>query len=192
MTTDPTHLTTDPPSPAAHDLVTVRRAGEAPATWALGSLFEQLVTADRTAGAFGASLVTQPPGLATPTHVHTRESEAWFLLDGTITYRAGAELVELAAGDFIYLPRHVPHAFRVTGKTMARYFAVTVPGGLMEMYDLVGEPAPQRRLPDGGIPAADVARWTELAPAYGLRIVGPPLPDPALAEPMGPAAEPRR
>jgi mannose-6-phosphate isomerase-like protein (cupin superfamily) len=185
MTTESTH-------PVTNDLVTVRRAGEAPVTWALGSLFEQLVSADRTAGALGATLVTQPPGLATPTHVHTRESEAWFVLDGTITYRAGTELVDLTAGDFIYLPRNVPHAFRIGGTTTARYFAITVPGGLMDMYDLVGEPAPQRRLPDGGIPAADVARWTELAPAYGLRIVGPPLPDPALVEPTGPAAEPRR
>jgi mannose-6-phosphate isomerase-like protein (cupin superfamily) len=185
-------MTTDPTPPVANDLVTVRRAGEAPATWALGSLFEQLVGADRTAGTFGATLVTQPPGTATPTHIHTRESEAWFVLDGTITYRAGSELVQLTTGDFIYLPRNVPHAFRVGGTTPARYVAVTVPGGLMDLYDEVGEPAPQRRLPDGGIPAADVARWAELAPAYGLRIVGPPLPDPALAAPTGPATEPRR
>lgn len=57
--------------------------------------------------------------MATPTHVHTCESEAWFVLDGTITYRAGTELVELTAGDFIYLPRNVPHAFGITGKTPA-------------------------------------------------------------------------
>jgi mannose-6-phosphate isomerase-like protein (cupin superfamily) len=172
--------------PAADDLVTLCRAGEGPATWALGSLFEQLVTADRTAGTFGATLVTQPPGLATPTHIHTRESEAWFILDGTITYRAGTELLDLAAGDFIYLPRNLPHAFRITGRTPARYVALTVPGGLMDMYDVVGEPAPQRRLPDGGIPAADVARWMELAPAYGLRVVGPPPPDPTVANPTVP------
>jgi mannose-6-phosphate isomerase-like protein (cupin superfamily) len=142
-------MTADSTPPATNDLVTVRRAGEAPATWALGSLFEQLVSADRTAGSLGVTLVTQPPGIATPTHIHTRESEAWFVLDGTITYRAGAELVQLSAGDFIYLPRNVPHAFRVGGQTPARYVAVTVPGGLMDMYDLVGEPAPRSPSPAG-------------------------------------------
>src|SRR3954465_13510412 len=96
--------------------VTVRHAGEGPARWALGSLFEQLVGADGTAGSLAASLVTQPPGLASPTHVHTRESEAWFLLDGTVTYRAGTEIVDLVPVDFIYLPRHVPHPFLVTGR----------------------------------------------------------------------------
>ena len=43
------------------------------------------------------------------------------------------------------------------------------------MYDEVGEPATERRLPDGGVTPGDVARWSALAPAYGLRIVGPPI-----------------
>jgi quercetin dioxygenase-like cupin family protein len=71
----------------------------------MGSLFETLVTAGQTGGSLDAAVVTQPPGLATPLHVHTREAEAWFVLDGTLTYRAGAQLVDLASGDFIYLPR---------------------------------------------------------------------------------------
>lgn len=164
-------------APRYEDTVTVRRAGEAPATWAMGSLFEQLVGSDRTADAFGASLVTQPPGLATPTHVHTREAEAWFVLEGTVTYLAGTELVELGAGDFIHLPRNVPHAFRITGTTPARYLALSVPGRLMSLYDEVGVPAASRQLPDGGLPPADVRRWLELAPSYGLQVVGPPIPE---------------
>jgi uncharacterized cupin superfamily protein len=49
----------------------------------MGSLFERLASAAETFGAFDVSLVTQPPGVATPLHVHTREAEAFFLLDGT-------------------------------------------------------------------------------------------------------------
>ena len=160
------------------DNVAVCPAGNGPATWAMGSLFERLVTAAQTGGALGAALITQPPGLATPTHVHTREAEAWFVLDGTLTYRAGPEHVDLVAGDFIYLPRDVPHAFRITGRTPVRYLGLTLPGELLDLYDEVGVPAPERRLPDGGIPPADIARWNELAPSYGIRIVGPPIPPP--------------
>ena len=36
-------------------------------------------------------------------HVHTREAEAWYLLDGTLTYQAGEERVELEPGGFIFL-----------------------------------------------------------------------------------------
>lgn len=172
---------TDLTVPDPGRVATIRAAGDAPATWALGSLFERLVTAGHTGGLLDAAIVTQPPGLAPPEHVHTREAEAWFVLDGTLTYRAGDQLVDLAGGDFIYLPRDVPHAFRITGGRPARYLALAVPGHVLDLYSEVGTRAPERRLPDGGIPPADIARWLELAPAYGLRVVGPPIPEPAPA-----------
>jgi quercetin dioxygenase-like cupin family protein len=69
--------------------VLVRGPGEGPATWAMGSLFERLASGEETGGTFGMSLITQPPGVATPLHVHSREAEAFYLLDGTLTYQAG-------------------------------------------------------------------------------------------------------
>jgi mannose-6-phosphate isomerase-like protein (cupin superfamily) len=165
------------PSGPAADVVVSRSAETGPATWAMGMLFERLAGADETGGLLSASVVTQPPGQATPLHVHTREAEAWFLLDGAITYRAGGQLVRMTAGDFIYLPREVPHAFRTTGAVPARFLALTLPGGLLGIYDEVGVPAAERRLPDAGVSDADVARWLELAPQYGIQVVGPPIPE---------------
>jgi quercetin dioxygenase-like cupin family protein len=101
--------------------VLVRAPGDGPATWAMGSLFERLASAAETSGAFGVSLVTQPPGVATPLHVHTHEAEAFFLLDGTMSYHAGSTLYRLSAAYFIYLPKGVPHAFRVTGRRAVRF-----------------------------------------------------------------------
>jgi len=85
--------------------VVVRGPGEGPATWAMGSLFERLTSGRETGGAFDLTLATQPPGIAPPLHVHTREAEAFYVLEGTMVYRAGDELHHLAAGSFIYLPR---------------------------------------------------------------------------------------
>jgi quercetin dioxygenase-like cupin family protein len=164
-------------SGATADVVAARPAGTGPATWAMGMLFERLVGAEETAGLLEASVVTQPPGQASPLHVHTREAEAWFLLEGTMTYRAGDQLIRMAAGDFIYLPRHVPHAFRTTGTVPVRFVALALPGGLLGIYDEVGSPATERRLPDAGVSAADIGRWLELAPRYGLRVTGPPIPE---------------
>ncbi len=109
-----TNPSASPPGPAT-DVVVSRAADTSPATWAMGMLFERLAGAEETLGLLSASVVTQPPGQATPLHVHTREAEAWFLLEGAITYRAGGQLIRMTAGDFIYLPREVPHAFRTTG-----------------------------------------------------------------------------
>jgi hypothetical protein len=46
----------------------------------------------------------------------------------------------------------------------------------MDLYDEVGSPALERRLPDGGVTGDDVARWLAAAPRYGLNVVGPPIP----------------
>lgn len=164
--------------PAATAVV-MRQPGQGPATWALGSLFEHLLGAEHTDGSLGVSLVTQPPGTATPLHVHTREAEAFFVLEGHITYRAGEQLYELREGCFIYLPTDLPHAFRVRGSTAARYLAVTTPAGLMSLYDEVGIPAPQHRIPGGDGPPMQeqVPAWLQAAPRYGLQILGPPIPE---------------
>ena len=118
------------------DRMVARAAGRGPATWALGGLFERLVGGNETGGLIDASVVTQPAGIAPPLHVHTREAEAWYLLDGTLTYQAGEERVELEPGGFIFLPRGLPHAFRTT--SAVRYLALALPGGVLEMYDEVG------------------------------------------------------
>src|SRR5664279_5207886 len=157
--------------------VVVRAPGEGPATWAMASLFEHLATGDETRGLFCMSLVTQPPGLAPPLHVHTREAEAFYLLEGTMTYRAGDETYRLGAGHFIYLPRGVPHAFRITGTSPARFLSLDVPGGLMDLYDAVGLPAAERRLPgtDGRSLEEEIPRWNDMSPRFGVRVVGPCL-----------------
>jgi len=158
--------------------VFVRGPGEGPATWAMGSLFERLASGRETGGAFDLTLATQPPGIAPPLHVHTREAEAFYVLEGTMVYRAGDEFHHLAAGSFIYLPMGVPHAFRITGTTPVRFLSFDSPAGLMDLYDEVGMPATERRLPgaDGFSIDEEIPRWSEISPRYGLQVVGPPIP----------------
>lgn len=165
------------------DHVVFRRAGEGPATWAMASLFERLCNSAETDDKLAISLVTQPPGIAPPLHVHDRWAECFYLLEGTMTYRAGDETFELETGSFIYLPQGVPHAFRVTGNRPVRFLGLSVPGGLMDLYDDVGVPARERRLPgsDGPPMAEEIQRWNEISPSYGLQVLGPPIPETAPA-----------
>lgn len=157
----------------------MRATGTGRGTWAMESLFEHLLEAPETGGQLGVAVVTQPPGIATPLHRHTREAEAFYMLDGTMDYRAGEDTFRLEAGCFMYLPAGLPHAFRIRGDRPARFLALTVPGGLLELYDEVGLPAAELRLPgaDGQTPQVEIPKWLEVAPRYGLEVVGPPIPE---------------
>jgi uncharacterized cupin superfamily protein len=167
----------------AEATVVFREAGTSDhETWAMGSLFEHLLVPEESAGRLGVAVVTQPPGIATPLHRHTREAEAFYLLEGEMTYRAGEELYDLTPGCFMYLPQGLPHAFRTRGTDRVRYLALTEPGHLLRLYDEVGVPATERRLPrpdgqDGLTMGEEIARWNEVGPRYGLEVVGPPIPD---------------
>ena len=158
--------------------VVMREPGTGRATWAMGSLFEHLLEDEQSEGRLGIAVVTQPAGIATPLHRHTREAEAFYVLDGELTYRAGEETFELYAGCFIYLPQGLPHAFRIRGDG-AKCLALTEPGRLLHLYDEVGIPATEHRLPGAdGVPMAEeIARWNQVGPRYGLEVVGPPIPD---------------
>ena len=151
-----------------------RAAGEGQAVWAMGSLFEIKLDASDTGGALSLAEVTQPPGIATPLHVHTREAEVFYVIAGNLDYEAGGHLHHLTAGSTMYLPRGVPHRFRIRGDSPARILALTAPAGLMDLYRRVGVEADERTppaVPDPG----EIARWAVVAPQFGLDVLGPPL-----------------
>lgn len=158
--------------------VVMREPGTGRATWAMGSLFEHLLEDEQSDGRLGLAVVTQPAGIATPLHRHTNEAEAFYVLDGELTYRAGDEVYELYPGCFIYLPQGLPHAFRIRGEG-ARYLALTEPGRLLHLYDEVGIPTTERRIPgEDGLPVEEeIGRWNTIGPRYGLEVVGPPIPE---------------
>ena len=95
------------------EAVVMKEPGTSRGTWAMGSLFEHLLDTPPGSEQLGVALVTQPPGIATPLHRHTREAEAFFMLDGRMQYRAGDDDYELYPGCFIFLPvrraARVPH-----------------------------------------------------------------------------------
>jgi len=78
----------------------------------------------------------------------------------------------------MYLPKEVPHRFRVTGTSPVRFLGLVTPAGVEGLYRSVGGPADEHRLPEPSPDdvAAEIARWGVVAPHYGLEVLGPPLP----------------
>jgi quercetin dioxygenase-like cupin family protein len=64
-------------------------------------------------------------------HVHAREDECFYVLEGTIWVECGDERWEAGPSSFVFLPRGVPHAWDVVGDR-ARVLIIAAPAGLEE------------------------------------------------------------
>jgi mannose-6-phosphate isomerase-like protein (cupin superfamily) len=68
-------------------------------------------------------------GARPPLHLHDREDECFYVLDGALSVRCGHVAFATAAGSFVSLPRGRPHRFWATGPA-ARLLLIAIPGGI--------------------------------------------------------------
>jgi mannose-6-phosphate isomerase-like protein (cupin superfamily) len=143
------------------------------AVWFTQNRMTIKATSAMTGGAFGLVEAVGPAGSSPPLHVHHREDEAFWVLEGTLTVRCGDRTFTAGPGSFTFLPRGVPHTFVVEGDAPVRLLSICVPGGFEEYFVAAGRPAGDDGLPPNVPP--DVAMLREVGERYGLEIVGPPL-----------------
>ena len=140
--------------------------------WFVGSLNRVVATAGETNGAFGLMEQWARRGFAPPTHVHHREDSALYVLDGSLRVRVGDDESTITAGDFVFLPRDVPHSFRVDSEE-AHFLELVTPGGFEQYHVDASDPAEAPALPPEGAP--DIARLLSAIAPYDAEITGPPL-----------------
>ncbi len=142
------------------------------AFWWQGSLMTIKARAADTGGALGLVEGAFYEGFGPPLHVHTREDEAFYVLEGTIRFRQGDDEMLARPGAWVWGPRGVPHAFRVQGGP-ARALVLVTPGGLERMFVEGGVPAAGEQTPPMAAYNAEAA--AALADRFGFAFVGPPL-----------------
>ena len=141
------------------------RSDEGRATWFAGALMVQKAAGDDTQGRFDLLDQTMPPGYAVPRHVHHAEDEAWYVLDGEMTFQCGDREVIAGPHSWIFAPRDIPHTF-VVGGAGARALTFAFPSGFANFVAEFGEPAAALIVPP---PAPlDEARLVKLATKYGV------------------------
>jgi mannose-6-phosphate isomerase-like protein (cupin superfamily) len=114
-----------------------------------------------------------PLGSGSPLHVHRREDEWFYVIEGELTFWVGGEIIKAAAGSFVYGPRDIPHTFQVSSET-AHFLLVTEPAGFEDFMCAAGEPAQTLTIPAPPSAPPDPAQMATVAAEYGLEILGPP------------------
>ena len=161
----------DTPAPP-HPRLFHRPAGTGPVFLGPGDLYRFLVTGAESGGAYFAMEAVVPPGGGPPPHIHRREDETFYVVEGAITFRLGDETVLGEPGDFVNVPRGTVHNFHNAGHAPALMILTFSPAGIERFFEETLERAtdPGRVPPDNVDEVA--ARYVEAAPRYGLEFVG--------------------
>jgi quercetin dioxygenase-like cupin family protein len=149
--------------------------GEGEALWFLGGLLTIKVDGKSTGGRFGVIEQLGPRGAGSPLHVHRKEDEWFYVIEGEIRFGVGEERFTAGPGGFVYGPRDVPHIFTVTSET-ARFLVGAEPAGFEDFVRELSEPATELALPPAEIEQPTPERLGEVAAKYEIEILGPPEP----------------
>lgn len=139
--------------------------------WLDGGTLALLLDADATGGRLMMGRFDVSEGEAPPFHKHTLEDEVFLLLSGTALVWIGDEpAVELTQGGVVFLPREIPHGYRITS-AKADLLMINTPAGIEGMFRHAGRDRSAPR-PDGF--RIDPDLLGEAADLHGQIVVGPP------------------
>lgn len=134
--------------------------------WCVGALSTIKLLGPETSGAYGVVEDFAPRGSGAPPHRHDLDDEAFYILDGELTFALGDDdPLVVTSGFFVFIPGGVTHAFEVTSAT-ARYLIITTPRHV-QFYRAISDPAPRRTLPPGA--PLDIARIGAACEQFGVQ-----------------------
>jgi quercetin dioxygenase-like cupin family protein len=141
--------------------------------WFLNNRMTIKASAEDTGGAYALVESLIRPGFSPPLHIQHTEEEAFYVLEGRVTFRLGDETIAAEPGSYVLIPRGAPHTFLVEGDEPARMLTMISPGGGEEFFAEVGRPAEAEGLPP--VEPVDAERLRRIAAKFGSEIIGPPL-----------------
>ena len=154
-------------------LPTVRNSKEGRTIAVVGDVYRFLATGDDTHGTYATWEAIVPPGGGPPPHVHSREEEGFYILEGEITVQAGDQRIVATAGMFVNIPIRLPHSFKNESDKSAKMLITVAPAGLENMFFEFGVP-----LSEGSTTALpptqeEIDKLLKISPKYGIEILLP-------------------
>jgi quercetin dioxygenase-like cupin family protein len=140
--------------------------------WFIDHLVHIQVDGDASGGSLALIDERGRRGDMPPLHVHRRDDETFYVLEGELRLFVAGEQIVLGPGQAAFAPRDVPHAYRVESDE-ARWMVITTPAGFDDFVREVADPAPAEELPPAGR-HVDPAFLAQAAAKVGIEILGPP------------------
>ena len=153
--------------------------------WGFGDGVTILASGKQTNGAYAQVEGVLAPGGEAPPHIHHREDETFYVLEGHLELRLGETTYLARPGDYLQVPRGTVHALRNVGEHTARALVTFVPAGLEGFFTEVYQPVAGRTAPPPTPPTDLMERMRRAAPRYGCEFLElrPPPEQRASTEP---------
>ena len=136
----------------------------------VGDVYRFLATSEDTNGKYAMWEAIVPPGGGPPPHVHSREEEGFYILEGEITFQIGDERVVATAGMFANMPVGTQHSFKNESTLPAKMLISVAPAGLEQMFFEVGVPVTQGATTALPPTKEEIEKLLAIAPMYGIEI----------------------
>lgn len=157
----------------APDVLTCTASGEGPAYWFFDSV--AVLRTPREGTTPTIIEMTVGAGGGAPLHVHPDLDDSFYLLGGQLAMRCGDHAFVVRPGDYVVLPRGVPHTFHVLGDEPARMLQVHQDDSFMRFIRAVGLPATEPALPAETALSVSFDDMTRIAEETGQPVIGPPM-----------------
>ncbi len=143
--------------------------GEGQSYWVLGDLYTFKVTGAENNGAFTMFDQAVAPGSGPPPHIHHREDEAFYVLEGMFSFLYENQLATFETGSFIYIPKGTLHTFKNIGEQQGRLLVTITPAGLEEFFYTIGTPATNLNMPPAFDPSV-IDKIMKLSDKYYMEV----------------------
>ncbi|MGH7131978.1 MAG: quercetin 2,3-dioxygenase [Phycisphaerales bacterium] len=117
-------------------------AGEGRRLHILGDNVTCKLDGQATGGAFAVFEVIVPPDGGPPPHIHHREDETIFIVEGEIEFWVDGRTFAAKAGTWVFAPRGVPHRFHNRGIHEAKMMIMATPAGLERFFEEMSREVP--------------------------------------------------
>ena len=149
---------------------TIRKPSEGRTIAVVGDVYRFLAVGEDTDGRYALWEASVPPGGGPPPHVHSREEEGFYVLEGEITFVIGDKRFVAGAGTFANMPVGTQHSFTNETDRPAKMLISVAPAGLEQMFFEVGRPVPQGATAASPPTKDEIDMLLAAAPRYGIEI----------------------
>lgn len=108
--------------------------------WVMGSKYTFKVNGADNGGAYMMFEAEVAPAPGPPPHVHTREDEMFYVLEGELTVMLDGQVSKAPAGTTIILPRNIKHTFWNESGAPARALVLASPAPIEDFFKEIGQP----------------------------------------------------